>query len=75
MSYYDYEDDGIIIFFFGIVIALIVVGLLVGLGYIMGQEDPNKYGRGKAICEQYLGGDYHDDICILDGKVVSTKHK
>jgi uncharacterized membrane protein YhaH (DUF805 family) len=52
MSYYDYEDDGIIIFFFGIVIALIVVGLLVGLGYIMGQEDPNKYGRGKAISEQ-----------------------
>ena len=59
-------DDGVEILF-GLLAALLLgalVGFLIGISSNVRDDE--------AVCT-YLHGKYHGDVCIVDGKVVSTK--
>jgi len=53
------------------VTALLMTGLGLLAGYALWHPAPSE--RQHIICTDYLQGKWHQDVCIKDGKVVSTK--
>lgn len=53
---------------------LIVVVIWFGIGFAIGGANPSIDTKRETVCN-YLGGDYHDDICIKDDKVVPINLK
>lgn len=60
-------------------VALSFMGLSLAAGIILGAainaDRPSMQTKERVICQDYLGGILKDDVCIKDGKVISTKRQ
>lgn len=63
------SEDNDTFFITAFFVALLAFGIFVGWTISWSTER----GPREIICTDYLGGSWHDDVCLKDGHVVSTR--
>lgn len=59
---------------FLVTLSIAVVMAFGGLiGAAISSEYPAGQTKDRIICQDYFGGSFKEDVCIKDGKVISTK--
>lgn len=66
----DDHRDAVLALFLILVVFPAIVALALILVHVKGSEE--NHTKTEAVCT-YLGGKMHGDVCIVNGKVVSTK--